>query len=88
MKIMVAKIVVVYSDPALPTEHQYVSIGLLHPLPFSEVNNVQGISTLLIYIIIGCFLHINIQLLKMYREYKKARRNMSYDPVGMKTGAS
>jgi len=42
MKIMVAKIVVVYSDQALPNEHQYVSIGSLHPLPFSEVNNYKG----------------------------------------------
>jgi hypothetical protein len=71
---------------ALPTEHQYVSTGSLRPFPFSEVNNVQGVSSLLIYInrvIIGCFLHVNIQLLKVHREDKKARRrNMSYDLVG------
>jgi hypothetical protein len=51
---MLAKIDVVWNSASIAhSKHQYVSTGSLRPFTFSEANNVQGVSSLLIYIIIG-----------------------------------
>jgi hypothetical protein len=51
---MIAKVDVVWNGASIAhSKHQYVSTGSLRPFPFSEVNNVQWVSSLLIYIIIG-----------------------------------
>jgi len=42
---MIAKIDVVWNGASIAhSKHQYVSTGSLRPFPFSEVNNVQGVS--------------------------------------------
>jgi len=52
---MIAKIDVVWNGASIAhSKHQYVSTGSLRPFPFSEVNNVQGVSSLLIFMNVVC----------------------------------
>jgi hypothetical protein len=64
---MIAKINVVWNGASIAhSKHQYVSTGSLRPFPFTEVNNVQGVSSLLIYIIIGLLIFWKRELLSVF----------------------